>query len=260
MVMRRKKGFTPIELLVVIAIIALLTSIVTPAMKKAKQQARAVVCTSNLRQWGMVFNSYFEDNDSKFADYAQRRAWVEIFRDYYDNPNLRVCPSAKKMKNPKMDPTMPNSHIGGASVSWGMMPKDLVINERTIYRRGDFGSYGMSQWASMFTGKNSDPDKDKYWNRITQVRSRASVPLFVDCSQRTFKPREDDVPPIDSDGTGGGKLARACLDRHNKAVNALFMDFSASDIKLKQLWKLQWHRGWVPQRPVWTPWMRELPE
>ena len=260
MVMRRNKGFTPIELLVVIAIIALLTSIVTPAMKRAKRRAQAVVCTSNLRQWGLVFNAYFEDNDSKFANSSQKRAWTETFRSYYENENLRVCPSAKKLKNPTMSSGEPNPHIGGAFVSWGMMPEDIVVNERILSRRGDFGSYGMSQWASVFTGKIDHPDKDKYWNRITQVRSRSSVPFFIDCNQRTFKPREDDMPPIDSDGKGGGKLGQACMDRHNKAVNALFMDLSASDIKLKQLWSLKWHRGWVPQRPVWTPWMRELPE
>ena len=46
---RLKQGFTLIELLVVISIIALLLSILMPALQKIKEQARAVICTANLR-------------------------------------------------------------------------------------------------------------------------------------------------------------------------------------------------------------------
>ncbi len=51
----RWSGFTLIELLVVIAIIAMLLAILTPALKKVKDQAREVVCKSNLHQWGLIF-------------------------------------------------------------------------------------------------------------------------------------------------------------------------------------------------------------
>ncbi len=58
-------GFTLIELLVVIAIIALLLSIMMPALTKAKEQARTVVCRSNLRQFGFVLPLYAADNSEK---------------------------------------------------------------------------------------------------------------------------------------------------------------------------------------------------
>ncbi|MCE5185410.1 MAG: type II secretion system GspH family protein [Planctomycetaceae bacterium] len=56
--LREKKGFTLIELLVVIAIIALLLSIITPALKKAKDYAKKVICQSNMRQIGQTIGSY----------------------------------------------------------------------------------------------------------------------------------------------------------------------------------------------------------
>ena len=60
--MRKRKGFTLIELLVVIAIIALLMAILLPILRGARNQARAVVCQSNLRQWGKTLALYVEDN------------------------------------------------------------------------------------------------------------------------------------------------------------------------------------------------------
>lgn len=64
--MRRQKGFTLVELLVVIAIIALLMSILMPALARVKSQAKAVLCLSNLKQWGLVFSPYTSDNKGLF--------------------------------------------------------------------------------------------------------------------------------------------------------------------------------------------------
>ena len=52
--------------MVVISIIALLVSILMPALGKARRQARSVVCASNEKQWGIAINLYALDNDNHF--------------------------------------------------------------------------------------------------------------------------------------------------------------------------------------------------
>jgi prepilin-type N-terminal cleavage/methylation domain-containing protein/prepilin-type processing-associated H-X9-DG protein len=63
--MRNQRGFTLIELLVVIAIIALLMSILIPAMGAAREQGRRVVCGQNEKSTGLGLNMYANDFDGK---------------------------------------------------------------------------------------------------------------------------------------------------------------------------------------------------
>ncbi len=64
---RNKKGFTLIELLVVIAIIALLLSILMPALTKVKSQARRLICATNIRTLFTSWSLYATDNNNKIC-------------------------------------------------------------------------------------------------------------------------------------------------------------------------------------------------
>jgi len=275
--MSKRRGFTLVELLVVIAIIALLMAILMPALSRAKQQAKAVICQTALRQWGLVFQMY-QDDYGQFMVYSEPEwitskvggcQWVYTMYPYFKNMEISLCPAAKKHTSETIGSSF---MINGDSdstwyVNFGGVP-GWPDSEKDV-----FGSFGINCWLSdvnpVLEGMwdyvfHGFPKKER-WISLDNIKGANNVPMLLDSGWHGGNPKETDLPPEYEDVFIDhiGCMERHVIDRHRGGtINGIFADQHVRKIDLKELWRLKWHRSCDttggPVGREWPEWMRNF--
>jgi len=198
---RRWRRFSLIELLVVIAIIAILSSILLPALGKARETSKSILCVSNLRQvYSAGALSYANDYNDWLPTVCHGNSvyWPRVFSDYLDikqnisdlnlaRRTLIVCPSDNELKAIPVAASVlwaPTSYGGNRSNYIADNPRDRPRCKTNMVALPAQCSYFMDRkelWYGSF-----DPG---YWNLTFAFRhNKAFNTLFVDghCEPRRF--------------------------------------------------------------------------
>ena len=260
--MGKKEGFTLIELLVVIAIIALLLSIVMPALQKVKHSARDILCKSNLHSWFYSVNLYTQENDENLwpGYYDNQNSnksiwWMHALRVYYENiDDIRCCPTAMKIRY-TYDQDYGPGWEQEPFTAWGILRDGWWINVD-----GDYGSYCSNgfvedKWPEKTTDNPNDGwYEGNFWRKQTNFQNASRVPVLMDGQWIDAWPMPDDPPPPYEDtywSTSGNHASRYVQNRHGNKENSLFADGMVRSVDLKEFWVLKWHRNYNTAGP-WT--------
>jgi prepilin-type N-terminal cleavage/methylation domain-containing protein/prepilin-type processing-associated H-X9-DG protein len=243
--MKPRKAFTLIELLVVIAIIGALIAITVPALSKARQRARNVQCTTNVRSISRAFNVYI-DLCGREKGYFGYIIYGGIPRRMAVCPETQIVPIAK-----------PSGPHGGSAFSTWAVPTSPA---------GDYfyGSYGGNEYwtleaeAMTRTSPNSGVVQVVYAGFYHRNRAidESTIPAFADGATYALAPDEANTIPLTQLYTNWAQLGAMAMRRHGSRTNVAFADAHVEGVKLEDLWTLRWKSNWkrVDPYPIPATW------
>ncbi len=251
--MKLRSTFTKIDLVVVLVCMIFLIANFAAVGQIGRKRAQDAVCLSNLIKWGQIFQAYTADNDGFFHSRligAPSPLWPHIYKPYYDDKMMRFCPTAA-------NPTLFTGPFGTWNYNFGSFfptPDWTIPEEREYdpfdekdYVDGYFtGSYGMNRYIENISGYGAD---SPFWKRAG-VEGADKVPVLIDSQYLSFFASATASPPA-YDGDHDNEMQLQCINRHTGYVNAVFLDFSARKVGLKELWTLKYSRTFDTCGP-WT--------
>ncbi|UCG57899.1 MAG: hypothetical protein JSU70_00045 [Phycisphaerales bacterium] len=258
------------EIAVVWACSALLMMNLGAVGSGGRRRAKEAVCLSNLRQWGVIFETFTNNNDGCFMEgFAGvspngNNRWIKALGVYHNyDTSLSCCPEAAVPAHD--DYANCTASVSNATyLAWGHCLRDGWLRPMK-------GSYGINGYCNdPDPGRGYGGTPEEYHWRTPNVENAACIPLLLGAQWYNAWPMHVDRPPAYEGQTWreGTDMARFCMNRHNGAVNSLFLDFSARKVGLKELWTLKWHRGYDTEGPWtkaggvepedWPEWMRNF--